>query len=54
MNMDIFESLGVSTDLIVIVLAFIVILQFVWIFVILAKCNKLNKRISKFTTGNYD
>jgi hypothetical protein len=52
MNMDIFESLGVSTDLIVIVLAFIVILQFVWIFVILAKCNKLNKRISKFTTGN--
>jgi hypothetical protein len=52
MNMNIFESLGVSTDLIVIVLAFIVVLQFVWIFVILAKCNKLNKRISKFTTGN--
>jgi hypothetical protein len=52
MNMNIFESLGVSTDLIVIVLAFIVILQFVWIFIILAKCNKLNKRISKFTTGN--
>jgi hypothetical protein len=50
--MDIFESLGVSTDLIVIILAVIVILQFIWIFVILTKCNKLNKRISKFTTGS--
>jgi hypothetical protein len=50
--MDIFESLGVSTDLIVIILAVIVVLQFIWIFVILTKCNKLNKRISKFTTGS--
>lgn len=52
MGMDIFDSLGISTDIVVIALIIIVILQFIWIFVILSKCNKLNKRISRFTTGN--
>lgn len=51
MAFGIFDSLGISVDLIVIILFIIVILQFVWIFFILSKCNQLNKRISKFTTG---
>ena len=52
MGMDIFDSIGISTDIVVIILAIVVIMQFIWIFAILAKCNKLNKRISRFTTGN--
>lgn len=52
MYIDIFDSLGISTDLVVVILIAIVVLQFAWIFVILAKCNKINKRLSKFTTGN--
>lgn len=51
MGGDIFNSIGISTDLVVIILLAIVLFQFIWILVILAKCNKLNKRISKFTTG---
>ena len=52
MGMNIFDSIGISTDVVVIALIIIVILQFAWIFAILAKCNKLNKRISRFTTGH--
>lgn len=52
MKIDIFNTMGISIDIVVIVLFVIVILQFVWIIAIIAKCNKLNKRISRFTTGN--
>lgn len=52
MGTDIFDSIGIGTDLIVIILAVLVFLQFIWIFTIISKYNKLNKRISKFTTGN--
>ena len=52
MKIDIFNTMGISIDSVVIVLFVIVILQFAWIIAIIAKCNKLNKRISRFTTGN--
>lgn len=52
MKIDIFNTMGISIDIVVIVLFVIVILQFAWIIAIIAKCNKLNKRISRFTTGN--
>lgn len=51
MGADIFDSMGIGTDLVVIVLIIIVLLQFVWLFTIISKCNKLNKRVSRFTTG---
>lgn len=52
MGTNIFDSIGISTDLVVIILIALVFLQFVWILTIIAKYNKLNKRLSKFTTGN--
>lgn len=52
MYIDVFDSIGISTDLVVVILIIIVLLQFAWIFVILIKCNKMNKRLSKFTTGS--
>lgn len=52
MGADIFESFGIGTDLIVIVLAALVIIQFILIFVLLSKTSKLNKRLTRFTTGN--
>lgn len=51
METKIFESIGISTDWIVILLIVIVFLQFIWILTIISKYNKLNKRLSKFTTG---
>lgn len=51
MGTDIFDSIGISTDLVVIILIIIVLLQFIWIFTIISKYNKLNKRLTKFTTG---
>lgn len=52
MQTGIFDSFGINTDVVVIVLAIIIIIQFIWMLTILSKCNKLNRRISKFTTGN--
>lgn len=52
MGTDIFDSIGIGTDLVVIILIVLVFLQFIWILTIISKYNKLNKRISKFTTGN--
>lgn len=52
MGEGIFSSLGIGTDLIVIVLLVLVIILFIWLFVIISKFNKLNKRISRFTTGS--
>ena len=52
MGADIFESFGIGTDLIVIILLGLVVIQFILIFVLLSKTNKLNKRLSRFTTGN--
>lgn len=49
---DIFEQIGIGTDLIVIVLLALVIIQFILIITIFSKYSKLNKRLSKFTTGN--
>ena len=49
---NIFQQLGIGTDLIVIILLALVIIQFILIFVLLSKYGKLNKRLSKFTTGN--
>lgn len=51
MGADIFDSIGIGTDLVVIILIVLVILQFIWILTIISKYNKLNKRLSKFTTG---
>lgn len=51
MGTDIFDSIGISTDIIVIILIVFVFLQFIWILTIIFKYNKLNKRISHFTTG---
>ncbi|MCM1158772.1 MAG: DUF4446 family protein [Bacteroidales bacterium] len=51
MGANFFDSIGISTDLVVIILIVVVLLQFIWIFTIISKCNKLNKRLSKFTTG---
>ncbi|CCX87028.1 putative uncharacterized protein [Clostridium sp. CAG:590] len=49
--MNIFESFGISTDIVVIVLCIIVAVQFIWILTIISKCNKLTKRLNKFTSG---
>ncbi|MCI8509840.1 MAG: DUF4446 family protein [Lachnospiraceae bacterium] len=51
MGTDIFDSIGISTDLVVVILIVFVFLQFLWILTIIFKYNKLNKRISHFTTG---
>ncbi len=51
METKIFESIGISTDWVVILLIVIIFLQFIWILTIISKYNKLNKRLSKFTTG---
>ena len=49
--MNIFDSIGISTDIAVVILFVIVILQFIWIITIISKCNKLTKRLNKFTSG---
>lgn len=51
MGSDIFDSIGIGTDLVVIILALIVIVQFIMLFTIISKCNKLTHRLNKFTTG---
>lgn len=51
MGADIFDSIGISVDLVVILLIIVVLFQFIWIFTIISKCNKFNKRLSHFTTG---
>ena len=51
MTNSIFESMGISTDLVIIILFILIIVQFIWIVTIISKFNKLNKRLSKFTTG---
>ncbi len=51
MGYDIFDSIGIGTDLVVIILLVLVIIQFIWILFIVSKYNKLNRRISRFTTG---
>lgn len=51
MENSIFESIGLSTDLVVIILLILFIIQFIWIFFIVSKYNKLNQRLTKFTTG---
>ena len=51
MGYDIFDSIGIGTDLIVIILFILVIIQFIWIISIISKYNKLNKRLSRFTSG---
>lgn len=51
MTNSIFESIGISTDLVIIILFILIFVQFIWIVTIIFKFNKLNKRLSKFTTG---
>lgn len=51
MGSDIFDSIGIGTDLIVIILAVIILIQFIIIFTIISKYNKLNDRVSRFTSG---
>jgi len=51
MGSDFFDSLGISTDLVVIILAGIVLIQIILIFTIFSKYKKLNERISRFTSG---
>ena len=52
MGSDIFDSIGIGTDLIVIILTIIVIIQFILIFTIISKYNRLTERLNKFTTGS--
>ncbi|MDO5154339.1 MAG: DUF4446 family protein [Eubacteriales bacterium] len=52
MNTGIFDSLGISTDIVIIVLAAIIIIQFILIFSIISKCNRLTNRLNRFTSGN--
>lgn len=51
MGSDIFESIGIGTDLVVIILLVIVLVQFILLFTIFSKCNKLTERLSRFTSG---
>lgn len=51
MNNNIFESIGIGTDVVVIILIALIILQFILIFTIISKYNKLNRRLSRFTSG---
>ncbi|MCM1497094.1 MAG: DUF4446 family protein [Clostridium sp.] len=51
MKTNIFDSIGISTDIIVLILVILVLFQFIWILVIISNYHKLNKRISKFTSG---
>ena len=51
MGSDIFDSIGIGTDLVVIILAVIILIQFIIIFTIISKYNKLNDRVSRFTSG---
>lgn len=51
MGADIFDSIGISIDLVVLILIVVVLFQFIWIFTIISKYNKLNKRLTRFTTG---
>lgn len=51
MGSDIFDSIGIGTDLVVIILAVIVIIQFICLFTIISKCNKLTHRLNRFTSG---
>lgn len=51
MGSDIFDSIGISTDLIVIILIFVIIIQFILLFSIISKCNKLTQRLNRFTSG---
>lgn len=46
-----FDSIGLSVDLVLLILTIIVVAQFIWIITIISKYNKLNTRLSKFTTG---
>lgn len=49
---DIFEQLGIGTDLVVAILLALVLIQFILIIIIISKYRKMNLRLSKFTTGN--
>lgn len=51
MDAEIFKSIGISTDIVVIILIVVVLLQFAWIITIIYKYNTLNRRLSRFTTG---
>lgn len=51
MGSGIFDSIGIGTDLVVILLGIIVIVQFIWIFTIISKYNNLSYRLNKFTSG---
>ncbi len=51
MSLEIFNAIGVSTDLIVVVLIILVLIQFAGMFVLLHRYTILNQRLSKFTTG---
>ncbi|MBE5925263.1 MAG: DUF4446 family protein [Lachnospiraceae bacterium] len=52
MGSGIFQSIGIGTDLIVIVLIALVLIQFVLIFTIYSKYRRMNRRLSNFTSGN--
>lgn len=52
MGEGIFSSIGIGTDLIVIILILLIIVQFIWILTIISKFNKLNRRVSRFTSGS--
>lgn len=51
MDTELFSSIGISTDLVVLILLVLVIVLFIALFTIISKCNKLTKRLNRFTTG---
>ena len=52
MGTDLFGTIGLRTDVIVLILIIIVIVQSIWIVSLIYKFNGLNRRLSRFTTGN--
>ncbi|MCR5701540.1 MAG: DUF4446 family protein [Lachnospiraceae bacterium] len=52
MGSGIFQTIGIGTDLIVIVLIALVLIQFVLIFTIYSKYRRMNRRLNHFTEGN--
>lgn len=51
MGNGILESIGINTDVVVILLFIFVMIQFILVFFMFSKYNQLNRRMSRFTSG---
>lgn len=52
MDNSIFTSIGLNIDIILLILVLIVLIQFTCLVIIFIKYSKMNKRLSRFLTGN--